>query len=48
MDWDKAIELLENGEARMIVTQAVIITAEGKTWISFDGNEWREWRHSDI
>lgn len=47
MNWDRAIELLENGEARMVVTQTVLLSAEGKTWISFDGIEWKEWEHME-
>ena len=47
MNWNKAIELLEKGEARMVVTQAVILSAEGKTWISFDGEKWEEWKHTE-
>ena len=42
MNWDKAIDLLENGEARLVVTQAVILTSGGRTWLSFDGEEWEE------
>lgn len=42
MNWDKAIELLEKGEASLVVTQAVILSAHGKIWISFDGREWEE------
>ena len=42
MNWDRAIELLEKGEARMTVTQSVILSAEGKIWISFNGEDWEE------
>lgn len=42
MNWDRAIELLENGEARMVVTQTVVMRAEGKTWVSFNGEDWEE------
>lgn len=42
MNWDRAIELLENGEADLVVTQAVLLMENGKTWLSFDGKEWCE------
>lgn len=47
MNWDKAIELLERGEASMVVTQVVVFCSNGKTWISFDGQDWEE-TDSDI
>lgn len=48
MNWDKAIELLEKGEARMVVTQAILLSAEGKVWVSFDGSEWKEMAMNNI
>lgn len=46
MNWDKAIELLENGDASMVITQAVLLEEGGRTWLSLDGIEWKEWGHT--
>lgn len=40
MNWDKAIELLEKGEARAVVLSVVLLEHEGKRYLSFDGDEW--------
>lgn len=42
MNWDKAIELLENGEARLVVTETLILSYNGKVYVGFDGKEWEE------
>lgn len=40
MNWDKAIELLEKGQAHLTVVTAVLLDAEDKVWLSFDGQVW--------
>lgn len=42
MNCDKAIEMMENGEAEMVALTAVVMKAGGKVWLSFDGHEWEE------
>lgn len=42
MNWDKAIDMLESGEAEMAVLTAVVMRTGGKVWMSFDGEEWEE------
>lgn len=42
MNWDRAIEMMENGEAEMVALTAVVMKAGGKVWLSFDGQEWEE------
>ena len=42
MNWDRAIEMMENGEAEMVALTAVVMKSGGKVWLSFDGHEWEE------
>ena len=42
MNWYRAIEMMENGEAEMVALTAVVIKACDKVWLSFDGQEWEE------
>lgn len=42
MDKDTALMLLESGEARAVVLQAIIIEHKGIAYISFDGESWDE------
>lgn len=42
MDWNKAIDMLEKGEAEIAVLTAVVMRSGGKVWLSFDGEEWEE------
>lgn len=42
MNWDKAIGLLETGQAEMVALTAVVLRSGGKVWLSFDGKEWEE------
>jgi len=42
MNWDKAIEMIESGDARMVLISAVFIAEGGRMWMSFDGNEWEQ------
>lgn len=42
MNWDKAIELLEKGQANAVITQVILLAYDGRVWLSFDGKEWDE------
>lgn len=42
MTWDEAIEAIENGDARMLIVQAVILKTKGKIYLTFNGEEWEE------
>ncbi len=42
MNSNKAIELLEHGRAYAVVTQVILLSGEGKVWLSFDGKDWEE------
>lgn len=40
MDNDKAMGLLERGEADGILVSVLLLRSRGHIWLSFDGNEW--------
>ena len=40
MNWGKAIELIENGDARVAFISTILLEHEGILYISFDGIEW--------
>jgi hypothetical protein len=43
MNWDKAIEMLENGEGEMAILQVVLLKGrDGRIWMSFSGEEWEK------
>lgn len=42
MNWDKAIEMLEEGGADMVVLTALVMRSGNRVWLSFDGKEWEE------
>lgn len=42
MNWGKAIQLIESGEARLVATTTVLLEHDGALWMSFDGIEWEK------
>lgn len=42
MDWNRAIELIEDGDAKMLAITTILLEHNGLLYMSFDGVEWEE------
>ena len=42
MNKDRAIRMLERGDAYAVVTQVILLSCEDRMWMSFDGEDWEE------
>lgn len=38
----QALDMLERGEAKAVLTTVLILKHGGKVWYSFDGHQWTE------